>query len=116
MKPTTHPHRLIALGLSLLALGISDGALAADAPAGASKPNIMLILADDLGARSLGCFGGTVPTPNLDRLAREGMVFHNAHAAPMCAPTRDEMFAGLSRAFFSTWETVARLTRKPPPF
>ena len=66
----------------------------------ASKPNIVLILADDLGDRSLSCFGATVPTPNLDRLAREGMVFENAHAAPMCAPTRDEMFTGMSRARF----------------
>jgi arylsulfatase A len=66
----------------------------------AQKPNVVLILADDLGDRSLSCFGGTVPTPNLDRLAREGMVFENAHAAPMCAPTRDEMFTGLSRARF----------------
>jgi len=67
---------------------------------GSVKPNIVLILADDIGNRSLSCFGGTVPTPHLDRLAREGMVFENAHAAPMCAPTRDELFTGLSRARF----------------
>ena len=64
----------------------------------APRPNIVLILADDLGDRSLSCFGATVPTPNLDRLAKEGMVFENAHAAPMCAPTRDEMLTGKSRA------------------
>jgi arylsulfatase A len=62
------------------------------------KPNVVLILVDDLGERCLSGFGGTIPTPNLDRLAREGMVFDNAHAAPMCAATRDEMFTGLSRA------------------
>ena len=64
----------------------------------APRPNAVLILVDDLGNRCLSCFGGAVPTPNLDRLARGGMVFRNAHAAPMCAPTRDEMFTGLSRA------------------
>ncbi len=64
------------------------------------RPNIVLILVDDLGNRSLSCFGATVPTPNLDRLARKGIVFRNAHAAPMCAPTRDEMMTGLSRARF----------------
>jgi arylsulfatase A len=62
------------------------------------RPNILLILVDDLGNRSLSCCGGTVATPNLDRLARDGMVFRNAHACPMCAPTRDEMMTGLSRA------------------
>ena len=75
--------------------------IAANAEEMAAKPNIVLILADDLGDRSLSCFGGTVPTPNLDSLAREGMVFENAHAAPMCAPTRDEMFTGKSRARFA---------------
>ena len=60
----------------------------------APKPNLVLILADDLGDRSLSCLGATVSTPNLDRLAKEGMVFENAHAAPMCAPTRDEMLTG----------------------
>lgn len=62
------------------------------------RPNILLILANDLGNRSLSCFGATVATPNLDRLVKGGMAFTCAHAAPMCAPTRDEMFTGLSRA------------------
>ena len=64
------------------------------------KPYVVLILVDDLGERCLSGFGGTVPTPNLDRLAREGMVFDNAHAAPMCAPTRDEMFTGMAGKWF----------------
>jgi arylsulfatase A-like enzyme len=69
-------------------------------PQPAARPNILLILADDLGNRSLSCFGGTVPTPNLDRLAKEDMVFHQCHAAPICTPTRDEMMTGMSRARF----------------
>jgi len=68
------------------------------ADAKADRPNILLILVDDIGNRSLSCFGGAVPTPTLDRLAREGMVFTHAHAAPMCAPTRDEMLTGCSRS------------------
>ena len=75
-------------------------AVAAANEAGDEKPNVLLILVDDWGNRSLSAFGGAVPTPHLDRLAREGMVFTRAHAAPMCAPTRDEMMTGLSRARF----------------
>ncbi len=61
------------------------------------RPNILLILADDAGANSLGCLGGAVPTPHLDRLAAGGMTFSRCHAAPMCAPTRDEMMTGKTR-------------------
>jgi hypothetical protein len=52
--------------------------------------NVLLIMADDLGARNPGCDGGDYyDTPNLDRLAAEGMRFTRAHAAaPFCTPTR----------------------------
>ncbi len=89
---------LNAAGLAALSLSTKHCAAALVGKGSEEKPNIVLILVDDLGNRSLSCFGGTEPTPNLDRLAGEGMVFSNAHAAPMCAPTRDEMFTGLSRA------------------
>jgi arylsulfatase A len=79
----------------------SEGASAkAGGPSAGKQPNVVLILVDDWGNRSLSAFGGAVPTPHLDRLAREGMVFTHAHAAPMCAPTRDEMLTGCSRARF----------------
>jgi len=82
--------------------GVAIGSVAAARAGGKPRrPNVLLILADDLGEKSLSCFGATVPTPNLDKLAAGGMVFRNAHAAPMCAPTRDEMFTGLSRARFA---------------
>ena len=45
------------------------------------KPNIVIILADDLGFGDLGCYGATkIPTPNVDRLAREGLRFRDAHS------------------------------------
>jgi arylsulfatase A-like enzyme len=61
-----------------------------------SKPNFLFILIDDLGARDLGCFGSTFyETPNLDRLAREGMQFHRAYAScPVCSPTRASIMTG----------------------
>jgi arylsulfatase A len=68
--------------------------------AAAQPPNIVLIVADDPGAKSIGAFGGAIPTPNLDKLVQSGMTFPHCHAAPMCAPTRDELMTGLSRARF----------------
>lgn len=62
----------------------------------AQKPNLVLIIADDLG-QQLGCFGDpTAKTPYLDRLAKEGVRFTNAHVtAASCSPSRGSMFTGL---------------------
>lgn len=60
------------------------------------KPNIIFILADDLGWRDLGCYGSTFyQTPNLDRLSAEGMFFTEAYATcPVCSPTRASVLTG----------------------
>jgi arylsulfatase A-like enzyme len=65
--------------------------------ASAEKPNIVFILADDLGWRDLGCYGSTFhQTPNLDRLAARGLRFTQAYAAnPLCSPTRTSILTGL---------------------
>ncbi|MBN1583145.1 MAG: sulfatase [Anaerolineae bacterium] len=62
----------------------------------ATKPNIILILMDDLGWRDLSCYGSTFyETPNLDRLAAESMCFTDAYAAcPVCSPTRASILTG----------------------
>jgi arylsulfatase A-like enzyme len=62
----------------------------------ADKPNIIFILADDLGAHDLGCFGSTFyETPNIDRLAKRGTRFTQAYAAsPLCSPTRSSILVG----------------------
>lgn len=61
----------------------------------APRPNIVCILADDLGWGDLSCYGGKVPTPNLDRLAREGTRFTQAYAAaPICSPARAALITG----------------------
>lgn len=76
-------------------LALLAGLLAA-APAAAARPNVLLILADDLGPGDLGCFGGTVaPTPHLDRMAREGVRFTQYYAAaPLCSPSRGGLLTG----------------------
>src|SRR5688500_7166479 len=62
----------------------------------AGKPNVIFILADDLGYGDLGCFGQTkIKTPNLDRLAAEGMRFTQAYAGTtVCAPSRCALMTG----------------------
>jgi arylsulfatase A-like enzyme len=62
------------------------------------KPNIVFILADDLGVGELGCYGQTkIQTPNIDRLAKEGMKFSQAYSpSPVCAPTRCGLLTGMT--------------------
>lgn len=65
--------------------------LAATAP----QPNIILILADDLGIETIGSYGGeSFQTPELDRMAAEGMRFENTHAQPLCTPSRVKLMTG----------------------
>ncbi len=60
----------------------------------AKRPNIVYILADDLGYGDLGAFGGEIPTPNLDQLARDGMLLTNFYATMTCSPTRAMILSG----------------------
>ena len=59
-----------------------------------SRPNILLIIADDLGYADLGSFGSSIRTPNIDTLARQGTIFTNFHTSPLCAPTRAMLLSG----------------------
>ena len=60
------------------------------------RPNIILIMADDLGVEGLGCYGGaSYATPHLDRLAKEGLRFTHAYAQPLCTNTRIQLMTGL---------------------
>src|SRR5882724_7355597 len=61
----------------------------------ALRPNIVIILADDLGYSDLGCFGGEIATPNLDRLAAKGVRLTQFYTTPRCCPTRAALLTGL---------------------
>ena len=83
---------------SLTALGLVSGfaALGTEKSAPAKKPNIIFILADDLGYGELGCYGQKyIETPNLDKLAATGMRFTQFYSgAPVCAPSRCVLLTG----------------------
>lgn len=59
-----------------------------------SRPNILLIVADDLGYSDLGCYGGNIRTPNIDQLAKHGIRFSQFHTGPTCAVTRAMLLSG----------------------
>ena len=59
-----------------------------------NRPNILLIVADDLGYADLGVYGSKIQTPNIDGLAAQGVLFTRFHTAPMCAPTRAMLLSG----------------------
>ncbi|MFV3403204.1 arylsulfatase [Pseudomonas sp. NY15463] len=68
--------------------------LASASVVAAERPNILLIVADDLGYSDLGAFGGEIKTPNLDRLAANGLQLTSMYAAPTCSPTRAMLMSG----------------------
>jgi arylsulfatase A-like enzyme len=59
-----------------------------------TPPNIVLILVDDSGLMDFGAFGGEAHTPNIDQLAKQGMMFTNFHTSPVCAPSRAMLLTG----------------------
>jgi arylsulfatase A-like enzyme len=59
-----------------------------------SRPNFLLIVADDLGWSDVGAFGGEIHTPNLDKLASAGIRMTDFHTASMCSPTRSMLLSG----------------------
>jgi arylsulfatase A-like enzyme len=60
-----------------------------------SRPNIILILADDMGYTDIGCYGSEINTPNIDKLAKNGLMFTQFYNAARCSPSRASMLTGL---------------------
>ena len=91
------PQRIGALGLAaFVAMLAMTSARESESAENKCQPNIVFILADDLGWADLGCYGNTYhQTPHLDRLASEGMRFTDAYAASsVCSPTRSSILCG----------------------
>jgi len=81
--------------LYYLALFCVQLAAQADDNALLDKPNVLVIVADDLGYADLGIYGGEINTPHLDKLAKDGMLLTNFHVAATCSPTRSMLMSGV---------------------
>lgn len=85
---------ILLLGLTQISCQTPTSETIQQAVGKAKQPNIILIVADDMGLTDLGAFGSEIKTPNLDKLALEGMRLANFHASPQCAPTRSILMSG----------------------
>lgn len=85
--------RATALAVSLA----TAAALSASAPAHAtaSPPNVVVVVADDVGFSDLGAYGSEIRTPHIDAIASRGVLFSNFHASPMCSPSRAMLLTGV---------------------
>jgi arylsulfatase A-like enzyme len=101
MNPTSRRDFLKWAGLGMVGAALSPRLRAADAvlpsaenSTGGRKPNILLIVADDLGWADVGWHGGKFQTPVLDRLVREGVELDRHYVQPVCTPTRTALLSG----------------------
>ena len=116
MKPSSGNQRKIQGLLLVAALAALASALSmcVHAPESPARPNILFILADDLGYGDLSSYGATaIQTPNIDRLAEEGVLFTDAHSpSSVCTPTRYGLLTG--RYCWRTWLNRSALSSDAP--
>ena len=109
------------LALSMLLLSIAAAVSPARAAEVSAKPNVILILADDLGWADLTCYGNRFnETPRIDRLAAQGVRFTQFYAGPVCSPTRASIQSGQNQARLGItvhipghWRPFARMVEPP---
>lgn len=110
----THGSRFARL---LFAALIGAAATMGPAQAKERRPNLLVIVADDLGYSDLGAFGGEIRTPNLDKLALNGIRLAGFHTAPTCSPTRSMLLSGTDnhRAGLGTMAEMIRPNQQGKP-
>ena len=101
----------------LFAALIGAAATVGSAQAKERRPNLLVIVADDLGYSDLGAFGGEIRTPNLDKLALNGIRLAGFHTAPTCSPTRSMLLSGTDnhRAGLGTMAEMIRPNQQGKP-
>ena len=90
--PRHHLHHSACIGFLLLLAFAPQ--TSAQGELSASRPNILLIMADDIGYTDIGSFGGEIHTPNIDALANEGVRFSSFYTSVSCSPTRSMLMSG----------------------
>jgi len=85
----------IGASAAVVAFGGCGGGLRGSGSSVSSRPNIVLIMADDMGYSDLGCYGSEIDTPNIDSIASEGIRFTQFYNAARCCPTRASLLTGL---------------------
>ena len=105
----TNQIRLLSFVLQLALMLVWIMAAAAEE----QRPNILLVVADDMGWTDLGCFGSEIETPNIDALAQRGVKFTDFYVSVSCSPTRSMLLSGNDNhiAGWATWENCLRKTR-----
>ena len=91
MNDRTYFSNLVILILLVIVFSTATEMIANAAP---KRPNFLLVVADDLGWTDLGSFGSEIETPNLDRLAKQGVMFSEFHVSVSCSPTRSMLLSG----------------------
>lgn len=107
-----HWHLIVIESILILAMGVSAQA----AGAADSQPNIIMIMVDDLGFSDLGCYGGEIQTPNLDRLASKGLRFTQFYNTAKCHSSRASLLTGcyaaeVGESAISNSVTIAEVLR-----
>lgn len=95
MNRLTNMNGKISTAIALLALTLTSFCPAAEK---SRQPNVLLVLLDDLGYSDLGCYGGEIPTPNIDALAKGGLRFTHMANSARCVPSRAALLTGLHPA------------------
>ena len=78
----------------ILLISLFTNALVSHVSSNPKPPHILLIVADDLGWSDVGFHGSVIKTPNIDNLAREGVILDNYYVQPLCTPTRSALMTG----------------------
>jgi arylsulfatase len=104
-------------GLTVALIAVAAGTVPFAQAVEETKPNILLIVADDMGYSDLGCFGGEIKKPNLDALAQRGLRAANFCVGPTCSPTRSMLLSGCDNhvAGFGNMEEFLGTKQKGKP-
>ncbi len=95
MKQLFRYHFMTIICLAMFSINHSSSFEVVQAQRPASRPNIIVIMSDDMGYSDLGCYGGEMNTPNLDALAKNGLRFTQFYNTARCCPTRASLLTGL---------------------